>query len=208
MELSTAQALLGVTLGLELTPAAVERAYRKLALRWHPDKVHDGPAAKKRAEEHFKKIGNARELLLARARGDPPRPVAHPYWVYLIRRGVRSYVGATKALAKRTRRHLDGLGSGWLARGRSEFQQPIWKGVGTWPEALLEEQVWAVKAWRDAGAQLFDRVRGGACPGEKLFEREEREVRQQVRWLVEEGEAALRAKLVALRDGERRAAAC
>jgi len=42
----------------------IKKAYKKLAMKWHPDKWGNGtPAEKKKAEEMFKKIANAAEYL-------------------------------------------------------------------------------------------------------------------------------------------------
>jgi len=41
------------------TDTEIKKAYRKLALKWHPDKNDD----KKKATEMFKKIGEAYECL-------------------------------------------------------------------------------------------------------------------------------------------------
>lgn len=40
----------------------IKKAYRKLAIKWHPDK-HQDEAMKKQAEEIFKKVGEAYEVL-------------------------------------------------------------------------------------------------------------------------------------------------
>ena len=58
---------------LELTPDAtdeeVKKAYRKLALKHHPDKVATlGDDVKKAAEEKFQQINNAKEMIF-KARG-------------------------------------------------------------------------------------------------------------------------------------------
>ncbi|CAJ0578765.1 unnamed protein product, partial [Mesorhabditis spiculigera] len=43
-------------------PEAIKKAYRKLALKWHPDK-HQEAADKEVAEKKFKKIAQAYEIL-------------------------------------------------------------------------------------------------------------------------------------------------
>ena len=58
---------------LELTPDAtdeeIKKAYRKLALKHHPDKVATlGDDVKKAAEEKFRQINNAKEMIF-KARG-------------------------------------------------------------------------------------------------------------------------------------------
>lgn len=40
----------------------IKKAYKKMALKWHPDRVQD-EGKKKEAEERFKKIGEAYEVL-------------------------------------------------------------------------------------------------------------------------------------------------
>mmetsp|Transcript_6917 Transcript_6917/g.12228 ORF Transcript_6917/g.12228 Transcript_6917/m.12228 type:complete len:216 (-) Transcript_6917:140-787(-) len=45
----------------EATPSQIRQAYRKAALRWHPDKVH--PADKELAERRFQEVAKAYEVL-------------------------------------------------------------------------------------------------------------------------------------------------
>ena len=55
------------TLGLQqgASEEAIRAAYKKLALKWHPDKwVAESPDDKKKAEEMFKIIGDAHTLLI------------------------------------------------------------------------------------------------------------------------------------------------
>ena len=42
---------------------ALKKAYRKLALKWHPDKHQESESARKAAEDHFKLLGEALEIL-------------------------------------------------------------------------------------------------------------------------------------------------
>ncbi|KAK7254059.1 hypothetical protein SO694_00008031 [Aureococcus anophagefferens] len=45
--------------------ADVRRAYRKASMRWHPDRQKDGGVARRRARErHFRRINEAKEVLL------------------------------------------------------------------------------------------------------------------------------------------------
>jgi DnaJ family protein B protein 4 len=53
--------ILDLKTGPASTPDEVKRAYKKAALRWHPDRVP--PAKKKEAEARFKKISEAYEIL-------------------------------------------------------------------------------------------------------------------------------------------------
>jgi len=41
---------------------AIKKAYRKLAMKWHPDK-HTEPATKEKAEKNFMRIAKAYETL-------------------------------------------------------------------------------------------------------------------------------------------------
>jgi COMPASS component SWD3 len=52
-------------LGLEpgASSEAVKQAYRALAKQWHPDSIIDNPALKQQAEERFKQISEAYEIL-------------------------------------------------------------------------------------------------------------------------------------------------
>eukprot|EP01054_Gregarina_sp_Poly1_P007498 Gregarina_sp_Poly_1__7497@NODE_4182_length_696_cov_154_446741_g2754_i0_p1_GENE_NODE_4182_length_696_cov_154_446741_g2754_i0NODE_4182_length_696_cov_154_446741_g2754_i0_p1_ORF_typecomplete_len160_score25_79DnaJ/PF00226_31/4_7e26GpFAR1/PF05823_12/0_12_NODE_4182_length_696_cov_154_446741_g2754_i0160639 len=52
--------ILGV--GKDATADQLKKAYRKLALKWHPDK-HPDPDAKRKAEEHFKDVAEAYDVL-------------------------------------------------------------------------------------------------------------------------------------------------
>eukprot|EP00440_Ansanella_granifera_P005454 gb/GFBE01005919.1/.p1 GENE.gb/GFBE01005919.1/~~gb/GFBE01005919.1/.p1 ORF type:complete len:224 (+),score=43.74 gb/GFBE01005919.1/:1-672(+) len=45
----------------EATPSQIRQAYRKAALRWHPDKVH--PADKELAQRRFQEVAQAYEVL-------------------------------------------------------------------------------------------------------------------------------------------------
>ena len=47
----------------QVTRRQVQKAFRKLALRWHPDRVTD-PGEKARAEEYFKRLTVAAEVSL------------------------------------------------------------------------------------------------------------------------------------------------
>lgn len=57
-------AVMGVIKGSHATPAEIKSAYKKAALKWHPDR-HSGSTEekKKEAEAKFKEIGDAFELL-------------------------------------------------------------------------------------------------------------------------------------------------
>eukprot|EP01056_Protomagalhaensia_sp_Gyna25_P004405 Protomagalhaensia_sp_Gyna_25__4404@NODE_401_length_3562_cov_87_679251_g307_i0_p1_GENE_NODE_401_length_3562_cov_87_679251_g307_i0NODE_401_length_3562_cov_87_679251_g307_i0_p1_ORF_typecomplete_len332_score69_39DnaJ_C/PF01556_18/6_8e42DnaJ/PF00226_31/1_9e26DnaJ/PF00226_31/4_9e03RPT/PF13446_6/0_24_NODE_401_length_3562_cov_87_679251_g307_i025243519 len=46
----------------DASPEQLKKAYRKLALKWHPDK-HPDPEAKRKAEEHFKDVAEAYDVL-------------------------------------------------------------------------------------------------------------------------------------------------
>ncbi len=56
-------AILGVT--RDATPRDIKRAYYKLALKWHPDKLDSASTAaqKAHAEERFKAVSGAWEVL-------------------------------------------------------------------------------------------------------------------------------------------------
>jgi len=55
---------LGVTKGAHATAAEIKSAYKKAALKWHPDRHSGGTEEKKKeAEAKFKEIGDAFELL-------------------------------------------------------------------------------------------------------------------------------------------------
>jgi hypothetical protein len=56
------------------SPAQLRRAYRKLALVWHPDRHATDPKRRKQAEERFKTIGAAYELLKRYGTGSQPAP--------------------------------------------------------------------------------------------------------------------------------------
>jgi hypothetical protein len=75
---------------LGLTPAAspsqIRRAYRKLALVWHPDRHATNPQRRKQAEERFKGISAAYQHLkewgpsdAASRQPPPPAPAGDPY---------------------------------------------------------------------------------------------------------------------------------
>ena len=53
--------ILDLSKGPASTTEEVKRAYKKAALRWHPDRVP--PSKKKEAEARFKKISEAYEVL-------------------------------------------------------------------------------------------------------------------------------------------------
>lgn len=53
--------ILGVS--KEATDAEIRKAYRKLALQWHPDKNNETPEKKVEAEKKFKEIGEAYTVL-------------------------------------------------------------------------------------------------------------------------------------------------
>ncbi|AFZ79581.1 DnaJ domain containing protein [Theileria equi strain WA] len=53
-------AILGVKRGC--TESELKKAYRKLAMQWHPDK-HQDPQAKRKAEEMFKSVSEAYDVL-------------------------------------------------------------------------------------------------------------------------------------------------
>jgi DnaJ homolog subfamily C member 7 len=56
--------VLGVTQGEHATEAEIKKAYKKSALKWHPDRHSSkGEAQKKEAESKFKEIGDAVEVL-------------------------------------------------------------------------------------------------------------------------------------------------
>eukprot|EP01053_Blabericola_migrator_P003511 Blabericola_migrator_1__3510@NODE_2040_length_3379_cov_208_454710_g1295_i0_p2_GENE_NODE_2040_length_3379_cov_208_454710_g1295_i0NODE_2040_length_3379_cov_208_454710_g1295_i0_p2_ORF_typecomplete_len338_score65_86DnaJ_C/PF01556_18/3_4e03DnaJ_C/PF01556_18/1_7e50DnaJ/PF00226_31/3_9e25_NODE_2040_length_3379_cov_208_454710_g1295_i022833296 len=46
----------------DATPDQLKKAYRKMAMKWHPDK-HPDPDAKAKAEEHFKDVAEAFDVL-------------------------------------------------------------------------------------------------------------------------------------------------
>lgn len=67
------------------SPAQLRRAYRKLALVWHPDRHATDPKRRREAEDRFKTIGAAYDLLKRYGTGaqaaDPgptPRPTQAP----------------------------------------------------------------------------------------------------------------------------------
>ena len=56
--------VLGVARGEQATEAEIKTAYKKSALRWHPDRHSGGSEAdRKKAEDTFKKVNDAYELL-------------------------------------------------------------------------------------------------------------------------------------------------
>ncbi|CAE8718667.1 unnamed protein product, partial [Polarella glacialis] len=63
-------AVLGLNRGGSLEPAALKKAYRQAALKWHPDKVAE--SQKEEAEQRFVEIAWAYEVL-----GDPARRGAY-----------------------------------------------------------------------------------------------------------------------------------
>ena len=62
--------ILGVEKGCD--EAALKKAYRKLALKWHPDKNNETPEQHKRAEKMFKEINEAWAVL-----SDPQKRKQH-----------------------------------------------------------------------------------------------------------------------------------
>lgn len=59
--------MLGLSHTVALTSAALQEAFRKCALAWHPDR-HPGPL-KRAAEEKFKEVQAAYQLLKASCTG-------------------------------------------------------------------------------------------------------------------------------------------
>jgi hypothetical protein len=76
------------------TWAAVKRAYRDLASRWHPDRFGPGTAAYSAAEERFKRINQAYERLgtakKQRQQRATPCPVSTPSQASDARRAVQA----------------------------------------------------------------------------------------------------------------------
>merc|ERR1712164_71894 len=47
----------------DATPRQIKSAYRKLAIKWHPDKQDQNEEAQKKAQKMFQDIGEANEVL-------------------------------------------------------------------------------------------------------------------------------------------------
>ena len=52
-------------MGREATEDEIKKAYRKLAMKWHPDR-HNGAEEKKKAEVNFKRVYDAYDALKQR----------------------------------------------------------------------------------------------------------------------------------------------
>jgi len=57
----------------EATEADIRKIYKKLAVKWHPDR-HSDPEKKKEAQERFIEIQQAYEVLTTRKKNSQPRP--------------------------------------------------------------------------------------------------------------------------------------
>ena len=72
--MTSAEALQVLGLAPGASAAQARRAYRKLALLWHPDRHALNPGRRKQAEERFKVISAAYQQVKASGTGRPPRP--------------------------------------------------------------------------------------------------------------------------------------
>jgi hypothetical protein len=164
MNMTRSQALALLQLEEGATDADVNRAFRKLALKHHPDKIGgDGSA--------FKEFGCARDILVGRQVPRPSVPASdeHRFVVYRVVgltswRARRVYIGlvdtAVKSLATRMKEHRS-RGSRCAAWLRAVPEQS-WKRIDSAPTMLQGLKKEAVHTGWELVKSGYDVVRG-AC---------------------------------------------